>query len=180
MIETFGIDTIKEGYYGYNLQQSLTNKVVETTGRNHEEVDVEIFNLLNDMNHILLEIHKEEYTTDDLYNLRNLYVSICERLGVYYEQINNKKIEDNQIVQLVSDWILDEHNSTVYNKENEKVVDLISFDLNSGEAVFKLEIPGKELSRLNEFLGKSTVREITLNDLNKYEGNLDINETFSR
>lgn len=28
-IETFGIDAIEEGYYGYNLQSSLTNRIVE-------------------------------------------------------------------------------------------------------------------------------------------------------
>ena len=42
MIETFGDDTIREGYYGFDLTNALTNKIVEKTGRDNKEVYSEV------------------------------------------------------------------------------------------------------------------------------------------
>lgn len=105
LCETFGEDTVKKGFYGFNLIDSLTNKVVEKTGRDNTEVYEEIDAFLDDIQNALYKTADlgEEYKKDT--SLMEEYDALFSRFDKYYEQVNDSKMSNNVIMNAIQDCI---------------------------------------------------------------------------
>ena len=57
-VETFGDEAFREGFYGFDLQTVLTNKIAGITKRDAIEVDREIYELFEDIETVLYSARK--------------------------------------------------------------------------------------------------------------------------
>ena len=57
-VEAFGDEAFREGFYGFDLQTVLTNKIAGITKRDVIEVDSEIYELFEDIETVLYSARK--------------------------------------------------------------------------------------------------------------------------
>lgn len=137
-IETFGTEAFKEGFYGFDLQSVLTNKIVGITKRNSNEVDKEIADLLQDIEDVLYKAGKDENYRNDA-ELLEQFENVFRKLGVYHELITGREMEDNQTANLIKDYIIGSRKSSLYTKDTERLTDVIfEYDVDTG--VFTAEL----------------------------------------
>lgn len=112
MIETFGDETIREGYYGFDLTNALTNKIVEKTGRDNKEVYSEVTSFLEEIQDVLyrsadigLEFRKDSILMQD-------YDNLFKKFEEYYEAINEEKMSNNIIATSIADYLQEDGKRT--------------------------------------------------------------------
>ena len=105
MCETFGEETIREGYYGFDLNNALTNKIVEKTGRDNTEVYEEVSTFLEDIQSALYKTADigEDFRKDP--SLMEEYTALFSKFEAYYEQVNDKKMSSNVIMNAIQDYL---------------------------------------------------------------------------
>ena len=130
---------MREGYYGFDLQQALCNKVVAKTGRDRIEVDQEIFTLIEETEGILYEIHNRQMA--DINNDENIqikYREIFSKLNQLSLSLTGKELKESTAVQIINDYFTGSHNAKVYFDPEEKVTELTDYDIYTGSATWKL------------------------------------------
>lgn len=163
--ETFGVDTLKEGYYGFDLEQAITNKIIEKTGRNSDVVRTEINEFLSDTQDLLYDLDKYGYSE----NTTAHFDQYSSKLADYYMQINNQDINKNQLVLATMDCLIGSHRANIYFSEDEKVVGIYRYDVDTGKVVYNV---GKEYEDIKYSEGAivnfTSKRRVELDDSNKY------------
>lgn len=105
-IETFGAETMKEGFYTFNLADVLANKIAVASKRDYMDVIVEVEDLLEQVEEVLyITGDKGDLYKTDLLLLED-YKKIYETLGGYYSLMNDgKRITDNVITSVIMDYM---------------------------------------------------------------------------
>lgn len=171
--ETFGNETLKEGFYGFDLQGALTNKMVKITGRDQNTVDSEIYQLLEDTDEVLYDSGKDENYKNNS-ELMARYESIFSRLSEYYEQIHGRKMSENQATNIIREYLTGTRSSNLYLGKNEKI-QKIGYDLDTSSLVCEIasmheeEIKYEIDGYLGTTMNPSYRRIINLDDTNKYQ-----------
>lgn len=118
MIETFGSETIREGYYGFNLTNALTNKIVEKTGRDNTEVYDEVTSFLEDIQEVLYKtgsLEETEFRKDS--SLMKDYNSLFSKFEQYYKEINEQEMSDNILMNAIQDYFQGTNDRTYLDKD---------------------------------------------------------------
>ena len=187
--EVFGKDVMNEGYFGFDLNNAITNKIVEKTGRDNAVVNDEIYNLLQDTQDLLFdtgiyryskEIEDDEKIVDGKKLIKNnkelveRYEKLYERLSKYHELINGKPIKDNQITNFMMDCLTGSNRAKVYQtgKENYKFAE---YDIDTGILECNIGNFYKNLEENLEIISDSKLyRKLTINQDDKYEEHKEI------
>ncbi len=113
-IETFGIDTMKEAYYTSDIENVLSNKVIEASGRDDNTIQ-DIYSLLEDTQRVLYRMGElgDDFRKDQ--DLMNQYENLYLKLSKYYEIINGKQMDTNSIANLIKDYSLGLNTSALLN-----------------------------------------------------------------
>lgn len=130
LAETFGKDTLDAGYYGRDLQTALTNKIVEVSKRDREEVGVEVADLLDDVQVVLYQIGDlgDEFRNNS--EVITSLKSIFSRLAEYHKQINERKMEDNTIASIIESYFTEK--DTLEALKNNEHFSINKYDLDNG------------------------------------------------
>ena len=174
LIETFGKETIKAGYYRFDLNQELINVIVEKTGRNADDVNDEIYNLMEEIQEVLYDFEKCE--KDDVEKDKQLlekFNNVYLKLADYYEQLTGRKSDENQIVNCVVDKLTGSRKANIYVTDNERIDGIENYDVDTGELSLKVLSEHDEINYEDSFqmVKKPNAhygRFIDLNDNNKY------------
>ena len=179
--ETFGNESMKEGYFGFDLNNALTNIIVEKTGKDNAIVNDEIYNLLQDTQDLLYDSGVYTKEGNEIKNNSDLikrYENLFEKLSYYYEIVNERKMNENQIVNLVMDCITGTNRASIY-KSNETYKEFISYDLdkesiicNVGNNCNNMELPNGEI-----IVSIQNSRKVFLNKDNKYSKDIPIKDS---
>lgn len=130
LVETFGKDTLDAGYYGRDLQTALTNKIVEVSKRDREEVGKEVADLLDDVQVVLYQIGDigDEFRSNS--EVVTSLKSIFSRLEEYHKQINERKMEDNTIASIIESYFIEK--DTLETLKNNEHFSINKYDLENG------------------------------------------------
>ena len=167
--ETFGIETLKEGYYGFDLEQAIVNKVVEKTGRNSDSVRNEVSDFFDRTQSLLYDLDQYGYGERTAPNFEAFMNSLTD----YYSAINGQDINKNQLVAATIDCLTGSHKANIYFSDDEKIIWLNEYDVDTGKVVYEL---GKSYTDVvyNDGLNRtstnfSSMRKVELDDSNKYQ-----------
>lgn len=179
--ETFGTEALKEGYYGMNLENVLTNNIVQATGRDSVEVNQEIANLLSETQDILYQMDADENCRSDT-ELMSRLESLINQLSSYSEIINGYSLEQNQTSLLMQDYLTGEHKSQLYSDEEK--IDSFSYDVDTGKIDVTISKAYENVKVNNSAYSYSLLtgthtRHITLDDSNKYDADLTRDGTIT-
>lgn len=145
-IETFGNEAFKEGYYGFDLQTVLTNKIVGITKRDANKVDSELYNLFQDIEAVLYSAGRDPNYKENSEILEQ-FEDIFNRLSVYHELITGREMGDNQAANIIEDYITGSRRSSLYGRDSVGVKDIIlDYDLDKKELNAQIDVGHKELS----------------------------------
>lgn len=171
--ETFGRDVMNEGYFGFDLSNAITNKIVEITGRDNAVVNDEVYNLLEDTQNLLLETG--EYTKNGDAEIKNnkelvqKYEKFYEKLSEYHKIINGKTIEENNITNFVMDCITGTNRANVYQSDKENFRSIDGYDIDSGTLNCIIGNNYENLDVGTSIITGTVCRNLELTQENKYE-----------
>lgn len=160
LAETFGSDTLKKGYYRFDLPTALVNRIVLESGEDENKARKEVNKLLQNCETFLRE--SATYTRE-----RNdrAFNQIFMQLNRYYRELNNRDISDNLIAELIANYFVGEDSKLL--KPGEAVYGLAYCDLDNGTAVFNVTTP--ERAQEGDIpSGFEVPPRVMLNKFNKY------------
>lgn len=128
LIETYGLDTIKEGYFNYGLEDAITNKIIENTGEDKEETEINVSNLIYKINYFLNELRVNEENSKDLIES---FSKIIEEIQEDYKIINKDDLENNQLILLIIDWFMSTQNSSLNIYQGYRFNNIVNYDINA-------------------------------------------------
>lgn len=143
-IRTFGPEVMKDGYYGFDLENALVNKLVEVTKRDISEVEEEIFQLLKQVQSALYNITGRNHNMNKGlfadYIPRDELTEILDALSSYSELINGKPLKENAFNRLVIDALTGKRDAESYRSDDENI-NYLDFNVNTGEGNVMLVTP---------------------------------------
>lgn len=169
--ETFGEETMSRAYYRMDIDTELVNAIVEKTGRNRDEVEIEVAGFLEDIEEVLYKMGEleDDYTQNQ--ELMDKLEKLFGKLEIYHEIIQGRKIEENTIAEILK-MKLRQRDDRGLLKENENLY-INGYYLSTGkldativasEGELKYEVGTKEYQSPSPVYS----RNIVLGNSNKY------------